>query len=87
LFWERQNAQHRTYAHKTSEKHRQFCERQAHLSQALQEYKEMQAENAKVHTLVGAKPGQCVQMLVRLGHGEVIGKTARWPLTTKLITA
>jgi hypothetical protein len=57
------------------------------ISQALQEYKEMQAEYAKVHTMLGAKPGQCVQMLVRLGHGEVIGKTSRWPLQTKLVTA
>jgi hypothetical protein len=57
------------------------------ISQALQEYEEMQAEYAKVHTMLGAKPGQCVQMLARLGHGETIGKTPRWPLATKLMTA
>ncbi len=55
------------------------------ISQALQEYREMQAEYGKVHQILGAKPGQCVQMLVRLGHGNVIGKTPRWPLKSKLV--
>lgn len=56
------------------------------ISQALQEYKEMQAEYAKVHAMLGAKPGQCVQMLVRLGYGGVIAKTPRWSLKNKLVT-
>jgi hypothetical protein len=56
------------------------------ISQALQEYKEMQGEYAKLHTLLGAKTGQCVQMLARLGHGQEIGKTPRWPLASKLIS-
>lgn len=57
------------------------------ISQALQEYKEMQTQYAKVHAMLGAKSGQCVQMLVRLGHGEVIPKTPRWSLKNKLVTA
>jgi hypothetical protein len=56
------------------------------ISQALQEYKEMQAEYAKLHMMLGAKRGQCVQMLARLGYGELIGKTSRWPLKAKLVT-
>jgi hypothetical protein len=55
------------------------------ISQALQEYPEMKAEYARAHTMLGAKPGQCVQMLVRLGHGEEISKTPRWPLEAKLV--
>jgi hypothetical protein len=49
-------------------------------------YREMQEEYARVHKMLGAKPGQCVQMLVRLGHGQDIGKTPRWPLANKLIS-
>jgi hypothetical protein len=56
------------------------------ISQALQEYKEMRAEYIRVHKMLGAQPGQCVQMLVRLGHGQEIGKTPRWPLANKLIS-
>ena len=57
------------------------------ISQALQEYKEMQNQYAKVHKMLAAKPGQCVQMLVRLGHGELIAKTPRWTLQNKLVAA
>lgn len=55
------------------------------ISQALQEYAEMKEQYAKVHTMLGAKPGQCVQMLVRLGYGEEISRTPRWPLEAKLV--
>ena len=55
------------------------------ISQALQEYKEMRAEYAKVHKMLGADSGQQVQMLVRLGYGDVITATLRWPLRDKLI--
>jgi nitroreductase len=57
------------------------------ISQSLQEFAEMKAEYAKVHTMLGAKPGQCVQMLARLGYGEAIDKTPRWPLASKLVSA
>ncbi len=57
------------------------------ISQALQEYREMKAEYKKVHEMLGAKPGQCVQMLARLGYGQTISKTPRWPLEKKLIKA
>ena len=57
------------------------------ISQALQEYKEMQDQYARVHNMLGAKPGQCVQMLVRLGYGEVIAKSPRWTLQNKLVVA
>jgi hypothetical protein len=55
------------------------------ISQALQEYQEMQAEYAQIHTLLGAKTGQCIQMLARLGFGQEIDRTPRWPLVNKLI--
>jgi hypothetical protein len=54
------------------------------ISQALQEYQEMQAEYAQIHTLLGAKTGQCIQMLARLGFGQEIDRTPRWPLVNKL---
>lgn len=57
------------------------------VSQALQEFKEMAAEYGKITALLGAQPGQRVQMLVRLGYGNVVSRTPRWPLRSKLMGA
>lgn len=54
------------------------------ISQALQEYPEMNALYAKVHDLL-APEGHTVQMLGRLGYGPRTPRTPRWPLETKLI--
>jgi nitroreductase len=54
------------------------------ISQALQEFDEMKGEFARVHGILGAKPGQRVQMLVRLGYGDRPAPTPRWPLQAKL---
>ncbi|MGL4727454.1 MAG: Acg family FMN-binding oxidoreductase [Bosea sp. (in: a-proteobacteria)] len=54
------------------------------ISQAVQEYPEMKAEFDNVHRLVGAKPGQRVQMLARLGYSATVEPTPRWPLEAKL---
>jgi hypothetical protein len=56
------------------------------ISQAVQEYPEMKAEFDAVHKLVGAKPGQRVQMLARLGYSAQVEPTPRWPLQAKLKT-
>ncbi|MGL5362189.1 MAG: Acg family FMN-binding oxidoreductase [Bosea sp. (in: a-proteobacteria)] len=56
------------------------------ISQAVQEYPEMKAEFDTVHRLVGAKPGQRVQMLARLGYAAPVEPTPRWPLEAKLKT-
>lgn len=56
------------------------------ISQAVQEYPEMKGEFDMVHKLVGAKPGQRVQMLARLGYAAQVEPTPRWPLEAKLKT-
>lgn len=54
------------------------------LSQALQEYPEMQAHYKQVHDLLAPKGGT-VQMLARLGYGERVAQSPRWPLEAKII--
>jgi hypothetical protein len=56
------------------------------ISQAVQEYPEMKVEFDTVHKLVGAKPGQRVQMLARLGYAAPVEPTPRWPVEAKLKT-
>lgn len=57
------------------------------VSQALQEFKEMEIVYGKVTRALGAGPGQRVQMLARLGYGSPVGKTPRWPLQSRLMGA
>lgn len=57
------------------------------VSQALQEFPEMAATLDGLGTTLGLRPGQRVQMLIRLGYGVVIGQTPRWPLESRLIGA
>ncbi len=59
----------------------------APVSQALQEFPEMAEPYARVHHMLGAKPGECVQMLARLGYGPRVGPSARWPLEAKIAAA
>ena len=54
------------------------------VSQALQEYPEMDELYAKAHQML-APEGHTVQMLGRLGYGPAIPRTPRWPLEAKLI--
>jgi hypothetical protein len=54
------------------------------LSQALQEYPEMAAHYAQIHQML-AREGETVQMLCRLGYGQSIPPSPRWPLDAKLI--
>jgi hypothetical protein len=49
------------------------------LSQALQEYPEMQNHYRRVHDLLAPKGGT-VQMLARLGYGESVAPSPRWSL-------
>jgi len=53
------------------------------LSQALQEYPEIQAYYKQVHDLL-APNGGTVQMLARLGYGERVAQSPRWPLEAKI---
>lgn len=56
------------------------------LSQALQEYPEMNKIYEDVHARL-APDGGTVQMLARLGYGPAIPVSPRWPLEAKLIEA
>lgn len=56
------------------------------VSQALQEYPEMEGLFETVHTEF-AKPGETVQMLGLLGYGARTPRTPRWPLETRLRNA
>jgi hypothetical protein len=50
------------------------------MSQLLQEYPEMKTLQAKFLAAVGAKPGETVQMLARLGYADAPGPAPRRPL-------
>lgn len=54
------------------------------MSQVLQEFPEMAAENAAFHANVGVQAPARVQMLARLGYGPTVGPTPRWPLETRI---
>jgi hypothetical protein len=54
------------------------------LSQALQEYPEMEMHYKKIHSLL-APEGGTVQMLGRLGYASPIAASPRWPLESRII--
>ncbi len=56
------------------------------LSQALQEYGEMQVEFDRLQRLLNAQ-GKTVQMLGRLGYADKVPPTPRWPLDAKILKA
>lgn len=56
------------------------------LSQALQEYPEMAAHYAAIHTRL-APQGGTVQMLSRIGDADQPPPSPRWPLDAKIINA
>lgn len=54
------------------------------LSQALQEFPEMESCYAEAHQML-APSGGTVQMLARLGYAAAVAPSPRWPLEAKLI--
>lgn len=56
------------------------------LSQALQEYPEMAKPYAEIHQRL-APEGGTVQMLARIGYGQVVSPSPRWPLDAKIARA
>ncbi|MEW7007587.1 Acg family FMN-binding oxidoreductase [Lentilitoribacter sp. EG35] len=56
------------------------------LSQALQEYPEMEAHYKQVHKDL-APNGGTIQMLARLGYAKRVEQSPRWPLEAKIIEA
>ena len=55
------------------------------MSQSLQEYKEVADPHHAVHKLLGARGGQRVQMLARVGYGPAIGPSPRWPVDSHIV--
>lgn len=56
------------------------------ISQALQEYDEMQDSFAEIHKMLNAK-GRTVQMLGRLGYAGNVPPSPRWPIEAKIVKA
>ncbi len=54
------------------------------VSQALQEYPEMEAVYRRAHEMLGEN-GETVQMLGRLGYGPTVPPAPRWSLEAKLL--
>jgi hypothetical protein len=56
------------------------------LSQALQEYPEMDGLYREIHARL-APEGGTVQMFARAGHGPAVSPSPRWPLEAKVVDA
>ncbi|WP_299375980.1 twin-arginine translocation pathway signal protein [uncultured Tateyamaria sp.] len=54
------------------------------LSQALQEYPEMSGLYAELHDRL-APEGGTVQMFARVGYGETVAQSPRWPIESKIV--
>ncbi len=57
------------------------------LSQALQEYVEMQEALGLIHHLLDIEDGARIQMFARIGYAKPVVPAPRWPLEAKLIQA
>jgi len=57
------------------------------LSQALQEYEEMDHLYSELHSLLGVAAPARLQMFARIGYGPKTAPSPRWPLETRLIEA
>ena len=55
------------------------------LSQALQEYPEMDTLRARLDARLSVRPPARVQMLARLGYGPETGPSPRWPLAASIV--
>ncbi len=56
------------------------------LSQALQEYPEMDGHYSDLHNMLGVAFPNRVQMLVRLGYADETWPSPRWPVESRIIT-
>jgi hypothetical protein len=56
------------------------------LSQSLQEYDEVAELFKRIHIILGAKGGERVQMLLRIGYAPQVEPAPRWPLESRLRT-
>lgn len=56
------------------------------LSQALQEFPEMERFYRAVHAELGTTEGAVVQMFGRIGYADAVAPTPRWPLESRMIS-
>lgn len=54
------------------------------LSQALQEYPEMQRKFTQLHKFLNAE-GKVVQMFARIGYAAPVAQSPRWPIEAKIL--
>lgn len=54
-------------------------------SQALQEFAAMAPLRAEMRETLGARAGETVQMLARIGYGPVVPPSPRWPMAAALL--
>ncbi len=54
------------------------------LSQALQEYSEMDVLFVEIHQMLNIPTGSRIQMLARLGYGRQIDPSPRWPMKSRI---
>lgn len=57
------------------------------LSQSLQEYPEMAPLLSEIHERLGISAPRRVQMLARVGYGQPVPPSPRWPMETRVVTA
>lgn len=57
------------------------------LSQALQEYPEMDGYYSDLHKMLGVGFPNRVQMLARLGYAAQVGPSPRWPVQSRIIAS
>lgn len=57
------------------------------VSQALQEFPEMDGPRARLDALLGTGAPRRLHMLARLGYGPAVPQTPRWPASTRIRTA
>ena len=57
------------------------------LSQALQEYPEMDGHYSDLHNMLGVGFPNRVQMLARLGYAAQVGPSPRWPAQSRIIAS
>lgn len=55
------------------------------ISQALQEYAEMDSIREELKNLLVVSDSECLQMLARLGHGPKVPPSPRWVIETRVV--
>ena len=57
------------------------------ISQALQEYPEMQAHYKRLNSLLKVEKSSRIQMLARIGYAKSVDPSPRWPLKSRIVNS